>query len=144
MNGIVAFGSYLPYYRIERKAIAEALGASGAPGTRSVACHDEDALGASDRAASPHGLPVTASLAAARPRRRRHLLTAAHGPRRMTAADVSLRHPRRAVPVTRCSGVHAHTFRLIGPMSRPHARTPVHTPDRPIRPSLSAFMNFPG
>src|SRR5262245_14942161 len=43
MNGIVAFGSYLPYYRLERRAIGDALGGSGAPGTRSVACHDEDA-----------------------------------------------------------------------------------------------------
>jgi hydroxymethylglutaryl-CoA synthase len=43
MNGIVAFGSYLPYYRLERKAIAEALGIPGAAGTRSVACYDEDA-----------------------------------------------------------------------------------------------------
>jgi hypothetical protein len=42
-NGIVAFGTYLPYYRLERKAIAETLGTPGAPGLRSVACYDEDA-----------------------------------------------------------------------------------------------------
>ncbi|HXJ80738.1 MAG TPA: OB-fold domain-containing protein [Candidatus Methylomirabilis sp.] len=43
MNGIVAFGTYLPYYRLDRKAIAETLGTPGAPGLRSVAGYDEDA-----------------------------------------------------------------------------------------------------
>ncbi len=43
MNGIVACGSYIPYYRLERKAIAEALGVPAGPGTRSVASYDEDA-----------------------------------------------------------------------------------------------------
>jgi len=43
MNGIVAYGSYIPYYRLERKAIADALGAPAGSGTRSVASYDEDA-----------------------------------------------------------------------------------------------------
>ena len=42
MNGIVAYGSYIPYYRLDRKAIGETLGASAGSGTRSVACYDED------------------------------------------------------------------------------------------------------
>src|SRR5262245_22141166 len=42
MNGIVAYGSYVPYYRLDRKAIGEALGASAGSGTRSVASYDED------------------------------------------------------------------------------------------------------
>ena len=42
MNGIVAFGTYIPYYRLERKAVAETLGVPGAAGTRSVASYDED------------------------------------------------------------------------------------------------------
>ncbi len=42
MNGIVAYGSYLPYYRLDRKAIGAALGASAGSGTRSVASYDED------------------------------------------------------------------------------------------------------
>jgi 3-hydroxy-3-methylglutaryl CoA synthase/uncharacterized OB-fold protein len=42
MNGIVAYGSYIPYYRLERKAIGQALGASAGQGTRSVAAYDED------------------------------------------------------------------------------------------------------
>ena len=42
MNGIVAYGAYLPYFRLDRKAIGESLGASGGSGTRSVASYDED------------------------------------------------------------------------------------------------------
>ncbi|PYO04602.1 MAG: hydroxymethylglutaryl-CoA synthase, partial [Candidatus Rokuibacteriota bacterium] len=42
MNGIVAYGVYLPYFRLERKAIGESLGASAGAGTRSVASYDED------------------------------------------------------------------------------------------------------
>ena len=37
MNGIVAYGAYLPYFRLDRKAIGEALGAGGGKGTRVVA-----------------------------------------------------------------------------------------------------------
>jgi hydroxymethylglutaryl-CoA synthase len=40
--GIVAWGAYLPYWRLERRAIAEALGTPPAKGTRSVAGYDED------------------------------------------------------------------------------------------------------
>jgi hydroxymethylglutaryl-CoA synthase len=42
MNGIVAWGAYVPYYRIDRKVIGEALGAPAGSGTRAVACYDED------------------------------------------------------------------------------------------------------
>jgi hydroxymethylglutaryl-CoA synthase len=42
MRGIVGYGAYLPYWRLERKAIAEALGASAGSGTRAVAAYDED------------------------------------------------------------------------------------------------------
>ena len=37
MNGIVGYGAYLPYWRLQRSAIAAALGAGGGKGTRSVA-----------------------------------------------------------------------------------------------------------
>jgi 3-hydroxy-3-methylglutaryl CoA synthase/uncharacterized OB-fold protein len=43
MNGLVAFGVYVPYYRLDRKAIAGALGGSAGRGTRAVAGYDEDA-----------------------------------------------------------------------------------------------------
>ena len=42
MRGIVAYGAYVPYWRLERKAIGEALGVSAGSGTRAVASYDED------------------------------------------------------------------------------------------------------
>ena len=42
MRGVVNYGAYLPYWRLERKAIAEALGTAGGGGTRAVASYDED------------------------------------------------------------------------------------------------------
>ena len=42
MNGIVACGAYLPYFRLDRKAIGDSLGAPADKGTRSVASYDED------------------------------------------------------------------------------------------------------
>ena len=42
MNGLVAYGTYLPYWRLERAAIAAALGTPPGHGTRAVASYDED------------------------------------------------------------------------------------------------------
>lgn len=42
MQGIVSYGAYLPYHRIERAAIAGALGTPAAGGARCVASYDED------------------------------------------------------------------------------------------------------
>ena len=42
MRGIVRYGAYLPYWRLDRKAIAEALGVPAGSGTRAVASYDED------------------------------------------------------------------------------------------------------
>jgi len=42
MTGIVSYGVYLPYWRLQRSAIASALGSGGGKGTRSVASYDED------------------------------------------------------------------------------------------------------
>ncbi len=42
MKGIVAYGTYIPYYRLDRRAISEALGGAPGRGTRSVASYDED------------------------------------------------------------------------------------------------------
>src|SRR3990172_8359521 len=42
MNGIVAYGVYLPCHRLDRKAIGEALGVPAGKGTRAVASYDED------------------------------------------------------------------------------------------------------
>jgi 3-hydroxy-3-methylglutaryl CoA synthase/uncharacterized OB-fold protein len=58
MRGIVACGAYLPYWRLERKAIAEALGVPAGSGTRSVAGYDEDttSLGVEAARAALRGL----------------------------------------------------------------------------------------
>src|SRR3970040_949045 len=42
MNGIVAYAAYIPYFRLDRKAIAAALGQPAGKGTRAVASYDED------------------------------------------------------------------------------------------------------
>jgi hydroxymethylglutaryl-CoA synthase len=42
MSGIVAYGAYLPYWKMQRSAIAGVLGSGGGKGTRSVASYDED------------------------------------------------------------------------------------------------------
>src|SRR5882724_6249927 len=42
MRGIAAYGVYVPYWRLDRKTIAAALGAPSGSGTRSVASYDED------------------------------------------------------------------------------------------------------
>ena len=42
MGGLVGYGAYIPYYRLERSRIATALGSGGGRGTRSVAAYDED------------------------------------------------------------------------------------------------------
>lgn len=43
MRGIIGYGTYVPYHRLQRSAITEALGAGGGRGTRAVASYDEDA-----------------------------------------------------------------------------------------------------
>jgi len=42
VRGLLAWGAYVPYARLDRKAIAAALGASTGSGTRAVASYDED------------------------------------------------------------------------------------------------------
>jgi hydroxymethylglutaryl-CoA synthase len=41
-GGIAAWGTYLPYWRLQRSAIGSVLGAGGGRGTRAVASYDED------------------------------------------------------------------------------------------------------
>ena len=44
MEGILAYGAYIPIYRLSREAIGKAWGAHGAPGERSMANFDEDTI----------------------------------------------------------------------------------------------------
>src|SRR5258705_1664656 len=65
MNGIVAYGAYLPYFRLDRKAIGEALGSGGGKGTRVVASYDEDttSMGAAGAPVGLRGAPRLAPAA---------------------------------------------------------------------------------
>src|SRR5437762_11939131 len=60
MRGLVGYGVYLPYFRLDRKAIAAALGAPSGAGTRSVASYDEDttSLGVEAARAALRAAPV--------------------------------------------------------------------------------------
>src|SRR5438132_10674136 len=42
MHGLLAYGVYVPHYRLDRAAIGQALGISAGKGTRAVASFDED------------------------------------------------------------------------------------------------------
>ena len=42
MRGIVGYGAYVPYHRLQRSAIGAAPGAGGGKGSRAVASYDED------------------------------------------------------------------------------------------------------
>src|SRR5437667_9604466 len=59
MRGIAAYGVYVPYWRLDRKTIASALGVAAASGTRSVASYDEDttSLGAEAARAAVRAAP---------------------------------------------------------------------------------------
>jgi 3-hydroxy-3-methylglutaryl CoA synthase/uncharacterized OB-fold protein len=60
MTGIVAVGAYLPYWRLQRSAIAAALGSGAGRGTRSVAGYDEDttSMGVEAARLALRGAPV--------------------------------------------------------------------------------------
>src|SRR6187399_2804604 len=63
MRGILSWGSYLPYRRLDRSTIAAVAGGGGGKGTRTVASYDEDTttmgVEAARRAlrAKPHATP---------------------------------------------------------------------------------------
>ena len=44
MAGIVSYGAYIPYYRLNRADIAKAWGTGASPGEKAVANYDEDSL----------------------------------------------------------------------------------------------------
>ncbi len=44
MTGIVSYGSYVPYRRLKRSAIAAVLGTPGGKGERAIASFDEDSV----------------------------------------------------------------------------------------------------
>jgi hydroxymethylglutaryl-CoA synthase len=64
MRGLVAYGAYVPYARLDRKSIAEALGAPAGSGTRAVASYDEDttSMGVEAARSALRGAAVTPDL----------------------------------------------------------------------------------
>jgi hydroxymethylglutaryl-CoA synthase len=58
-SGIVGYGAYVPYHRMERRIIADALGAPAGPGQRAVASFDEDttSMGVEAGRAALHAAP---------------------------------------------------------------------------------------
>ena len=65
MPGILSYGSYVPYWRLQRAAIGAALGSGGGKGTRAVASYDEDATSMAVEAGrlAMRALPADASIA---------------------------------------------------------------------------------
>ncbi|MEY2569058.1 MAG: hypothetical protein QOE35_3587 [Actinomycetota bacterium] len=53
MAGITAYNAYIPFFRLERARIGEALGTLGGKGTRAVASYDEDPTSMAVEAARP-------------------------------------------------------------------------------------------
>ncbi len=51
MRGLIGYGTYLPFHRLQRSAITASLGSGGGRGTRTVAGFDEDATSMSVEAA---------------------------------------------------------------------------------------------
>jgi 3-hydroxy-3-methylglutaryl CoA synthase/uncharacterized OB-fold protein len=89
--GIVAAGVYVPERRLERGAIAAALGTPPAPGTRSVAAYDEDSttMGVEAARNALAGLPVALA-----PRR---LLFATAGPAYLEKTNATAIHAALAL-----------------------------------------------
>src|SRR5438132_13798011 len=72
VSGIVSYGTYVPYWRLDRQRIAEALLTPAGRGTRAVASYDEDtttmgveaarvALAAAPEGLRPHALYLATS-----------------------------------------------------------------------------------
>ena len=61
MHGLLAYGTYVPQYRLDRSTIAQALGVSAGKGTRAVASFDEDStsMGVEAARAAVRGAGIT-------------------------------------------------------------------------------------
>jgi 3-hydroxy-3-methylglutaryl CoA synthase/uncharacterized OB-fold protein len=117
MGGLVSYGAYIPYYRLERSRIAGVLGGGGGRGTRSVAAYDEDttslavaagraALAALTRPGGPGDAPV------------RQLFFATTAPAyadktNATAVHAALRLPADALAVDMAGAVRSGVGALV-------------------------------
>lgn len=91
MAGLIAYGAYVPYHRLERSEIADVLGGAGGKGTRSVASYDEDptSMGVEAGRHALRGVP-----APARPRR---LLFATANPPYLDKTNANVVHAALAL-----------------------------------------------
>jgi 3-hydroxy-3-methylglutaryl CoA synthase/uncharacterized OB-fold protein len=118
MGGLVGYGAYIPYYRLERSRIAGVLGSGGGRGTRSVAAYDEDTTSmavAAGRAAlavltGPGGQPGRESV--------RQLFFATAVPAyadktNATAVHAALRLPAEALAVDMAGAVRSGVGALV-------------------------------
>ena len=112
MTGIVSYGAYVPYWRLQRSAIGGTLGSGGGRGTRSVASFDEDTTSLGVEAAR---VALRAAPDGYQPSGRLVLHHRAGLPRQ----DERQRHPRRPGPAV--VGAHGRRHRLgaLGPRRRP-------------------------
>ena len=66
MAGLISYGTYVPYFRLDKKSISTAMGAGGGKGTRAVASYDEDT--------TSMGVEAARNALAARPGAKAHAL----------------------------------------------------------------------
>ena len=136
MPGIVAYGAYVPYYRLQRGAIGAALGSGGGKGTRAVASFDEDATSMGVEAAriamkAAGGIApqVLVFATTAPPYQDKTNATAIHAALGMPVRDVGLRR-RRFGPFVDRRGSHGR--HLAGAAARSDGGHP-HRPARRCR-----------
>ncbi len=130
MVGIVSYGSYVPYRRLKRAAIAQVLGIPAGKGERAVASFDEDSVSMAVEAAATR----CARRPPARPSRRCFFATttppyaeklnaalvgaAAQLPLEIRAADLTGSHARRALArscrrADACAAAREHALAAI-------------------------------
>jgi hydroxymethylglutaryl-CoA synthase len=124
MGGLVGYGAYIPYYRLERSRIAGVLGSGGGRGTRSVAAYDEDttsmavaagraALAGLAGAGGPPGRAVVRQLFFAT------AVPAYADKTNATAAHAALRLPAEALAVDMAGAVRSGVGALVTAVQSP-------------------------
>ena len=114
MGGLVGYGAYIPFYRLERSRIAGVLGSGGGRGTRSVAAYDEDTTSMGVAA----GRAALARLTGARRESVRQLFFATTVPAyadktNATAVHAALRLPAEALAVDMAGAVRSGVGALV-------------------------------
>ena len=114
MGGLVGYGAYIPYYRLERSRIAGVLGSGGGRGTRSAAAYDEDTTSMGVAA----GRAALARLTGARRESVRQLFFATTVPAyadktNATAVHAALRLPAEALAVDMAGAVRSGVGALV-------------------------------